>query len=85
MDRGQDGRLKQYENGTLVPLGALYAAALAEHRLVVHLVTTTGYDGPTAHRPPAPATRLPHGPGLHRSYPREADSASTRSQTSSWE
>ncbi|MFE2410552.1 hypothetical protein ACFXDE_19645 [Kitasatospora sp. NPDC059408] len=42
--------LEQHENGTLVPLGALYAAALAEHRLAVHLVTTTGYDGPTARR-----------------------------------
>ncbi|MFJ8435976.1 hypothetical protein ACIQ9P_32220 [Kitasatospora sp. NPDC094019] len=49
--------LEQQENGTLVPAAALYTAAHAEFRLIVHLLTRTGYDHPTGQRLLRLATR----------------------------
>ncbi|MEV0193671.1 hypothetical protein AB0I39_34760 [Kitasatospora purpeofusca] len=50
--------LEQHENGTLVPAAALYGAAHAEFRMIVHLLTRTGYDHPTGQRLLRLATRI---------------------------
>ncbi|MFF3116236.1 hypothetical protein ACFVSN_44515 [Kitasatospora sp. NPDC057904] len=42
--------LEQHHGGTLVPAESLYAAAHAEHRLVVHLLATAQHDHRTRRR-----------------------------------
>lgn len=44
------GALEAQEHGTLLSPAGLYAAAHAEHRLVVSLLTRTGHDHPAAPR-----------------------------------
>ncbi|MFJ4094037.1 hypothetical protein ACIPYS_20860 [Kitasatospora sp. NPDC089913] len=50
--------LEQHESGTLVPPAALYGSAHAEFRMIVHLLTRTGYDHPTGQRLLRLATRI---------------------------